>query len=673
MNKKNNKFEEALDKYLDEAARYAEVLPVMHEAAYPEAIKDFDTVVHDQSGNVLSDRQAATNLLIMAEVVGAKADQFTPELTKMLRAKGQTLKNGLDEGRTWDRETCEYGFYPPKKFLESERHNLAHRAQVVLSAEYEYIEGLSDQETAKIIVDPRKISRTLALNLHLEPAPPNCGQLARLKHYREQIPALKAALSDLQPLRLSIPGFNREYHRLYRVNSGPHRGKILATRYVDDKSEKMVFYLTDLVGAQRIVNNIQHRYRDEIKVLEDARRMIPTIIEHLKSNSDAIIAAAKFMDEKDSKDESVDDSAPDIRPLVEYQDMIQVLKDHFEFSRDPSKVKITKKLEEALVLMKVRRRKRKGGAETISRESAIPQQPARLISIQGDIDERVGRILRKSQAIAADSSRINHLVSKQVAPTRLFLRTIGKSKDDFQIFIQPGSTISEEDRRRICKNLDNYMKLPCRQFLDSNNVTSEVVVFAPFESFAERLIDQTNRTIRALKATDAETLDSANHEFLKIFLILKIQELYLALNSFYNTYLTTSIDDYSGNVFLNKESRPFINTFLSEVRKVSDNTEEARSMTILESLSDIQESFRTKSVAKELNTPEYHPVFKAIHGLMHDIRRTITAASELAARSDSNLTDQAKQERRQHVLKLREEAKELFKNFDFGSLVKSLP
>ena len=464
-------FTEEANPELHEFAQYIELNPAFHPEHWgdprlrdPRVIAEFERIFYKdpETQEAHKDREVQRRLELFQIAVRSKIAQLLGN--EVWAAKGGSTEQEFREA--------------PRTFLKTVQEVLVHPTERMVF-EREDAEAVGDT-----IIDPRRISDKLLENLGLEEFIPEKGtrQEEKLRRKAEAIPEIKAMLKNLEPI-LSRGDKEGEanYFRLMRIKGGKYEGQLMGTQEV--AGQKRLFRCRDLQDAYRRIRHIEDGYEAEVARLTE----IMTTLKGVR-------------DDLDDWNE------------IKYTGALEGLKaklaecfNALKFARDKSKRKMKQKISRDLEL------KDSSGPYAGRRLNPGKIQASIVSSIgRGVLGQRFRRITGISQKIAEDRVRLGEMIQGQRAPMYRFLILVEKLHQDLLI-LNPSEPLQRGDKKRIKRNLRKL-----REY------TGELR-FQPHLSFGEKFIEQIDAAITALEGDDH---DLAAKEFLKMYLIAKIERAY---------------------------------------------------------------------------------------------------------------------------------------------------
>jgi len=558
-----------------EFSRYQELVPEFAIGGSKRAGAEMEALVYDEKGEVLSEKNDfVRNIRIFQERIRAKIAQL--EGNVLWLKKIHTVKEGNREITVGSTEA---------EFRKSPRTDLK-AFQEILSAPTERMALSRDEQhvTARdIIIDPELITDTLLENLGLDEFLPKKGtrQEEKVAIRAKAIPAIKEMLESLEPFALpherELP--KMRYFRLFRVGGGKNGGKVLGTQVIGDQK---VLFLTDLHGAYRRIDHIHDGYGMEIATLVEIQDTIRDV--------DARISR----DWKKTKDEGKIDE-------VKSQLLEQVEK--LRFVTNVHKKKMREQIQAAVNMESVytvpaRRKMVKGVSKIVSPEkTVVALNPgatrARINTSHLHVGKRIEDISGIKSYLAKDQTRLQTHIEGQTRPFAEFYQTVQELHDQFKIY-QLDRPMSAREREKAIVNLES-LKRKC------GFATTPIMLFEPYQTFADELVAHIDKTIEALRKEEAPAArEEAAEEFTKIYLVTKIQRFYTRLQSLYSDFL-------SGNQI------PNFDEFLLR-------------------LSAMDLKLSVKDISPGVKTPEFDDAFGNLYHLINSVRlRAQKAKDGLAA------------------------------------------
>ncbi len=359
-----------------------------------------------------------------------------------------------------------------------------------------------------IIIEPRRISNTLLHNLGLDQFIPEKGlsQEAQLEMRAKAIPFIKQMLRNLESIydsnlnglgvRASMQPRAREaqyYFRLMRIGDGPYQGELIGTQRIE--SRKRIFK-TDLQGAYRRLLHVEAGYEAEVAKLMH----ILAILNEVRDNLDDWDYVKKYPEE-----------------LTRIQGELATCVESLKFVRDQDKQRMLAKITECLTV------KDASGAHKDKRFNPGAVQ-AKIVGIRGPgtLGKRLHRITRIAGFLGEDKLRMQELLQSQRAPLFRFKQQVEQLHEQLRL-LDPSKAISEDERARIIHNLNALKALTMNQ------------TYQPQLSFAEKFIEKIDEVKTAIEHQDQQ---KASKEFLKMYLITKLEQAYTELQQTYREVST---------------------------------------------------------------------------------------------------------------------------------------
>lgn len=657
MNKILPSLEDASSLTFEEALKYAEALPGGDLPRSKEALKDYERIYKDENGENLPEVVVIKRLMEMRARIAAKVEQVAAIKDKLKR-DGLNRSAKLAEERTWDRKVLETGFLPKAEFGK-ERRTVGKLTQEILSTDYELVGGLGNYEADKAVIDPMKITDTLLVNLGLEQFVPEkkAGELDKLARRAEATSEIKEMLGNLEPLKLSArAGSGRNFLRLFTITEGEYAGYVLGTQV---NHGKKLLFRTDLHGAARRLELIDQGYGEEMRELVGINHQV-ILAKGLLSdgkNKKAIQEAFHNYQEMQKKGEAGVMKKPEM--MKKYERIIAELLENLGDVINGEKLKIQNQLKQSADLIEKRVRPArvkmvKGQRvetpaqeyETINIESKL----ARLSAIHDSISKRLKEIRAIQAYLLADEQILKDKINNMEAPFVDFIKTVEGMHEQFKIYREKGMT--QQESSTVARNLEVLIVRPMEKSFPEGKVELE-----PYASFKNKMLEQTVKTADLLKNQIAgKGGNEAAKEFTKIYLIAKIVGLHKDLQRF-----------YAGN--LSGEDREMGEKALKEIE-------------------EIKAKFGKRGVAPQVEVKDFAEQYDEFYHLVNslkkrtieinqksqeieDLKRQLGEMKEADALElqdiKKKLAGLEKEKRR-----LKNAAKERFRNFDFAKMIRDL-
>lgn len=484
----------------------------------------------------------------------------------------------------------------PRTLVKTLIEILCHQSER-MAFSMEELETAEDREQAikSIPIDPRQITDTLLESLGLDeylPPGKRSSYEEKLKRRVEAIPAIREMLIGLEPIKMpgeeDLRDSEIKYFRMMRIGRGRSRGKILRTRQEEDSK---IVYLTDIMCAERSGKKIRANYDSEVERLIQLDTVINDVHGRLAYWSD-----------------------------VKRSGELNALKDRL--------LKVVRSLKSVRTEEKVeyrRKIRRCMGVRDRSGKLNPGATRAALVVTKKYLDRRLRRIGENRGIFTKDDVVARVLVRNEArkSPMVNFKETV--EKHDGKLVIFRAEPPSEAEKEKIIRNLKTLQ------------AHAQEVIYEPFLSFTEKLIDQTNKVISALEEGMGE---DAKREFMKAYLVAKIYDVFLALQRMY--------------------------------RKISLKGEALNAERVLGQLGNIHREFSRHKVTTVIETKEYDEPFKKMHELIRELQNILR--NLIYKNPDVRRKPKPKREfSREEKEECFEDMKELINKFDFPAFVRELP
>lgn len=663
MNKRSSNLNEASEAMFETALQYAAVLPGGDLPRSKAALKEYDDIYYDAEGTERMDISKTENLLVMRERMAAKINQAA-KIKDKLKRDGLRRSNSLNAARTWDKKVLENGFLPDKDF-GAEKRTVSKLAQEILSSDYELVGDLKDYEVGNVIVDPENITDTLLVNLGLEEYVPEkkASEIDKMAGRAQAIPKIKEMLRGLEALEINRQKRGeKKFMRLFTITEGEYAGYILGTQV--NHGHKLLFR-TDIHGAIRRLENIRQGYDEEIMGLTQIDEKVREIKDLLTDHEKEIRAAfQEYLEEKKTDSKAVM-KKPDV--MKEYEESIANLLENLGGVINGEKIKIQEQLKGSQNLIgkqtiTAKTKTVKGKQIEIAAEEReilnIGAKLAKLSAIHDAFAKRMKAIASIQTYLLADEHILKAEVSRMETPFAEFVVRVEELHEKFRIY--KGKTLSEEEQLKLKNNMRRLIVEPLESSFPEDRVALE-----PYGSFKSAMIEQTEKTMGVVKDTDS---DLAAKEFTKIYLIAKVVRLHKDLQKFYSDNLSGLDPQISEKTLREIEA---IKVRFGE-KKVAPNIEVQDFEKQYDEFYHLVNSLRKRTV-------EINKLDESIQNLekqlpvMASLKEEAVNGGFLGAQlMDLNGQKKRISEEKKARKDLKNEAKERFRNFDFGEIVRNL-
>ena len=509
-----------------------------------------------------------------------------------------------------------------QKFAESPRDEIK-ALQEPLSANVDRIVARAPKSTEGVVtagidvnsfvIDPEQINDTLLENLglnHLKTRK-KAGQEERMATRAKAIPEIKEILANLQPLALARNQRNQgsSQYRMYRVGKGEREGFILGMQ--EGSGEQEVIFGTDLHSAYRRIDNIQGGYGHEMDVLESIR---------------AELRAVRLKIAGPWKDRNKDDSLAEINEVFEKK--VAQLK----HVRDEDKVKLRKLIQDSIGLEMERTIKPKDPAKPEKTVKGF--NPGARAAQMENVDKYIGDRMRTMRGVmgtlAPDTLVLRGFIKRQEGPVTKFFETVIEKYEKFAVF-KP----EQLSNGRLSVFLESIKKLRVELAKKTDGDNTNLPLFEPYLAFARTMLVHLEDTITGLEAmmngleqTPEERQITAS-DFLRVYLVAKMQEFYKRLIDWYSVHL-------SGDGEIDLDA----------------------ALIDLEAINKWIYSKPVTPSGLQVNTPDYDPKYGELYHIINSLKKRLIASKTCSEKERS---------------KLKEEMKNRVKGFDFAKLLLEEP
>lgn len=467
-----------------------EFLQLHHEFSEPfskRANAILDSLVQSSDGETLPSRTIQKN----TRIFGARIRALIPQLQDNPQWGG---KGSTDEG-----------------FKRCARTVLKSLQEVLSSPEVRvaysrYRSGEASLED--IIIDPKNISKTLLTNLGLDEfiPPKRMKREDQMDFMAQAIPAIKEMIAQLKPLNLGQDDMSKERKRrggkrTPYIGSGLRlfmdpEGHVIGTQGRNGNGQK-VMYKTDAHGAYRRIDHIRDGYNEEIVTLE-----------HIKSTM-ADIAARVYTDWSDAK-ENLQDIQKDMNACV----------DTLRHVSNEHKVEL-RKIIASSISFKLKHMVRGKEQERFNPGATL----AKFTRIGGFVDTRIQEIASIRTYLEEDQVCVKKSIGSMQAPIQKFGQTVEELHERFAL-LNAEAELPEQKKQKIVANLEQLNRT-CQP-------SSGRPLLQPYRSFADAMGEHIDETLNQLALDDRE---KAKEEFMNIYMVSRVQDLYVRLQQYYDDYI----------------------------------------------------------------------------------------------------------------------------------------
>lgn len=507
-----------------------------------------DSIVQDEDGKELGVRRTQNLAAIFAARVRAILDQIRDNRQWEMGSRKGATEEGFRRSARTDLKTFQ-------EFLSSPMVRIAYSRSRA--------EGASLDD---IIVDPECITSSMLENLglaQLKPQQKGLKRADRLAHLAEAIPAIKAKLASLTPLKLNndlSADHPRRSDRRPAVGSGlrlyyDEDGNVLGTQSPNGKGKK-VLYFTDAHGAHRRIDYIREGYDKEIETLHHIKATMAAVSKKVGEDWQAVKADMQAVQ---GQMMTCIDSLRHVSNEHK-KEMKRIIEDAFDFQMDHT-----------MRSGEVQKRYNPGAHR------------ARFTKIPKFVNARIGEIASIRSYLEEDQVCVKTHIQEMQAPLAEFLITVEELHEHFTL-LDENKPLSDRTRSKIMKNLDD-IQAQCEP-------TEERPILQPYRTYAEELSYHAERTKNFLKAHER---GKAKDEFMNAYIVARIQDLYIHLQRFYDDHLA-------------REAAPDLDQMLIDLEEVN-----ARA--------------GAKQVAPEVLTQRYNHFWgEGIYHLINGLRKEILRA-----------------------------------------------
>ncbi len=619
---------------IEEFSRYSKLNPEFDMPMTPRAEALLKSIFVDKTGNELPVKKIAQNIEIFRERIRA----IVPQLEKSSRWQ-ELLRRAHDQQQSPDHAgNLPLQVAPDFYQFKQSPPTVYRHIQEIFTEPTEYIIYSRDDADDKvwnlsdIVIDPSRISNAVLVSLGLEHYIPSKGlsKAEKIAARARAIPEIKEMMADLEPFTLSYDTQRSglRYFRLMRIHSGKNRGYVLGTQRTHGKK---VLFKTDLHGAHRRIDHIvRDNYSKEIGTLE---RIVSVIAE-----IDAKVAT----------------SWHELKGTAEMEEMSRELAgvvDELQFVQNEHKIKI-KELIAACVSFKQRyvleeKRGLNSRGETVIKRPRQEKEiynpgamRARWNTVKNFVVQREEEIQKIAPYLAGDQERIKTFIARQKAPFKRFYLSVERMHGEFKI-LDVSEPMSSKDSSKIAMNL-LAIKAECSP--EDNNGKPPKIVFEPYLAFAQQMAMHIDKTVSCLRSTPMKQKEAAS-EFIKIYLVSKIEYFFHELQKFYDEFLSGEFDPEKMPDFQKMEKAIERLGFLIFAKRVG-----------------------AKIDGQMISTPEYDNIFACIYALLEDLK---THAQE-HTRAEEPQKGQDETGAPAEIKKSRAQMKKSVKDFKFDALLRKI-
>ncbi len=581
-----------------------------------------DAILLDENGKPLTGHEVKQNKEEAMIKIGSIIEQLRQNPLWMKLLEKADEKEAESDGKFLSRVACteeEFEEETPRTVYKTLQEPLTPK-EFRLNVPNGYSRGKeTDMSVVTIGLDNINNKLLENLGLHQLVPPPRTRQKDRLAAYRSALPQIKTALARLEPIALPHETDENEIHffRLMRFASGPNEGLILGSQHIAGKKR---FFQTGLYrGFRRIDCHIRENYSLEIKsLIGEIKNTILEIDREITAEWEKIKGTPE---------------------LAEIQNKLLEIEGQLAYVQDEHKVEIRRLIGRCASFKTVRRiparfgitpdgiRIQKSEERTIEALNPCAMRPMWHRAMR-EIGERISKIAHIEGRLQEDTARLNAMIQEQEAPFVKFYDDVMAGHEMYKIM---RGEVNAKNAPAICKNL----RVLKSKFAADESGPSPIK-YQPYLTIAARLTGHIDSIISLLekKPIDAE---AAAAEFVKIFVVVKVERFYHDLQMIYGDHLA-----------------PVRVPFFVPLR---DSIIEATGTLNRDRINP------SKDVSpKRVATPEYDEVYRRMHALMKALlpkaRAGIRAMDKKRGKDETLATT------------LKNEMRELIHNFDIVKILK---
>ncbi len=619
---------------------------------YPDDFPSFEDVVvsySDQNPEYREINTDRTRQLIKPVFLDDEGETYKSRKIEnnkeVTRVRVHYLVSQLEASENWQKEREAAGdnriAASDKEFEESPR-TFFKTVQEILTQPTERIaieredKRVESGDLSEVIIDPERITPKLLSALGLdEYIPPKGSRMSRaekMAFMARAIPVIKEMLESAEPMSLPYKWHESQanYFRLMRIGKGKNRGYVIGTQVIRGKK---VLFKTDLHGAYRRLTHImQESYREEIRVLTQIQSKIREIHRNL---GDWPMTA-----------EEIENTREELMACVDR--LKHVTNEHKTEMRE--RIANAVSLESERVVPAKYKNMPDGSKKCVREEVKISQfnpgaKRATLVTIPNFIEKRKAEIRSISQHLAKDRVVSDDFIANQQEPFEGFYRTVEKLHPKFKVF-NLDENLELDERQKIARNLV-ALRQQCNP---EDSSTRALPLMEPYLSFGEKMVEHIDKTLNLLdKGETLEVRYDTAAEFMKIYLITKIQHFYIQLQRVYEKHLSPKdLPNFSD-----------VEAEMGRLAKLIGQKRVTAEQTLANGKGRIM-----------LQTPEYNEIYHDLYALVADLKGMAQAAHQLGAQSPELFTsadDPVKDQQR-----IRQEMKNVIKSFRFDDLIRSM-
>ncbi len=261
--------------------------------------------------------------------------------------------------------------------------------------------------------------------------------------------------------------------------------------------------------------------------------------------------------------------------------------------------------------------------------SALPSLKAKRVAINTRIKQRLAGVERISKIMQGkDKTIYDAKVASHEAPFKQFEKDLNRH-EDFTIYRENVIELAKDDPVRIARIADNIELMivaPMKELLKGE------LCLEPWASIASKMIEQGEYCVNCLRSPEDEDIAKSQAEFTKLYLILKLRHYYSKFLRVYTKHLSDSSPGF---------------------RMAEANFDWRYEL----------DRFMNKRVAPTVKTPEYDEHWKQFVSMLKNVAAVLREAAELETNGEND----------DFVKNMKQEAKDIFLQFDLGTFIASLP
>lgn len=445
------------------------------------AAEELKGIFYDESGELLPENTVINNVKIFAARLAAVVPQLkdNPDW----KAKGPATDDEYASSQRTLHKSMQSLFSTPIVKMQYWRDD----------------SSVKKDDLSNIVIDPTKITPQMLRNLGLDDCVPPKGMRMELRtaHMAQAIPEIKQIIGHLKPF--SLPGEkSRTQKRGFRLFTTPD-GYVVGIQSVGGRK---VLYRTDIHGACRRIDHIRDNYREEIGILRSIQSEIRDISNEIRL-----------------------DWAKARETLPQKQAKLQACVDQLRFVKNAHKIELRKRIKRC-VSFQVEHKTRDG-------ETQVRFNPGSRLAILATtstfVGWRIGEIESISGYLGQDKIRIESNIAEQQTPVEDFFQKVEKGHSRFAL-LDGNKPLSQKKAAEISGNL--------RQLRDAceagNSAAGSGISLQPYLSYAHAVCEHMDTAIAWMTLGNRE---KAGEEFLKAYVISKLQHCFMDLQATYEARL----------------------------------------------------------------------------------------------------------------------------------------